>query len=540
MRNDSDLLRCYAQNRADDAFAELVQRHVGFVYAAALRQLNGATHRAEDVTQSVFIDLARKAGALSRHEHLLGWLHTSTRFACAKLKRAEQRRQHREQEAHAMHETLADDGRTAAAWEQLRPVLDDAMGELSEGEREVILLRFFQGRRFAGVGEALGLTEDAARMRVERALGRLRLALERRHVTSTTAALALVLGQLPAVAVPASLAASVTGAALAGASGGLAGAVTLLFMKSKLTLAVGGAALVMGYAVYQSDAARRARQEANALAGERETLRDQIENLERRVAAAEQRAGELQRQPAVGLSLRNTTAFSAPTAAPATAAGGTFSFRALTPEQVRVRNGENVDATYAALYRRLEWTTAQREQFRNLMLDRQESGERLFKAAIAAARQKNPALDRAGMHEIFEATQAQIHVEQQAEATRVFGADVGEALAHYQSILPARSIATQLANALYHSPTPLTPAQSDQVAEILARGARGPLGKVEVGLMDADTAVAQLESAGVLTSVQTAELRRIVTRVTEQAAVDKARNTGSLAPEKSRPPGSEE
>jgi RNA polymerase sigma factor (sigma-70 family) len=540
MRNDAELLRCYARDRSDEAFAELVRRHVGFVYAAALRQLNGATHRAEDVTQTVFIDLARKAAALSRREHLLGWLHTSTRFACAKLKRAEQRRQHREQEAHAMHEILADDSSTVAAWEQLRPVLDDAMGELSEGEREVILLRFFQGRRFAGVGEALGLTEDAARMRVERALGRLRLALERRHVTSTTAALALALGNLPAVAVPATLAASVTGAALAGASGGLAGGVTLILMKTKLTLAAGGAALVVGFAVHQSNEARRARQEAHALTGEREALRVQVGELERRVASAEQRSAELQRQAAAGPALRNATAFTAPSAAPATTAGGTFSFRAATPEQARARNGENVDATYAALYRRLNWTPEQREQFRNVMLDRQESGERLFKAAIAAARQKNPALDRAGMHEVFEATQAQIQLEQQEEAKRVFGTAVGEALAHYQSILPARSIATQLANSLYHSPTPLTPAQSDQVAEILAQHARGPLGKVEVGLMDADTAMAQLESAGVLTSVQTAELRRIVARVTEQAVVDKARNTGSLVPEKARVPGSDE
>jgi RNA polymerase sigma factor (sigma-70 family) len=537
MRNDAELLRCYARDRADDAFAELVRRHVGFVYAAALRQLNGAAHRAEDVTQLVFTDLARKAGALAGHEHLVGWLHTSTRFACAKMKRAEQRRQHREQEAHAMQEIMADDG-TTAAWEQLRPVLDDAMGDLSDGEREVILLRFFQGRRFAGVGEALGLTEDAARMRVERALGRLRLALARRQITSTTAALALALGNLPAVAVPASLATTVTGAALAGASGGLAGAATLLFMKTKLTMALGGAALVVGYAVYQADDARRARQHAATLAYERDALRAQVGELEQRVASVERRNAELQRPPAAETALRHATAFAAPT--PVAQSGGVLTFRTATPEQARARNGENVDATYAALYRRLDWSAAQREQFRNLMLERQESGERLFKSAIAAARRKNPALDRAGMHEIFEATQAQIHREQQEEAARVFGPVVGEALTHYQSILPARSIATQLANALYHSPAPITPAQSDEVAEVLARHSRGPFGKVEIGSLDADAAVAQLEAAGVLNSAQAVELRRVVARVVDQAVADKARNTGSAVPGKARAPGSEQ
>src|SRR5476651_1834177 len=124
MNDDAALLRRYSGDRDEGAFAELVQRHLALVYGAALRQLGGATHRAEEVTQSVFTDLARKASSLARRDDLAGWLYTSTHFAAAKLKRAEQRRQTREQEAHTMHELLSGSP-SEADWERLRPVLDD-------------------------------------------------------------------------------------------------------------------------------------------------------------------------------------------------------------------------------------------------------------------------------------------------------------------------------------------------------------------------------------------------------------------------------
>jgi RNA polymerase sigma factor (sigma-70 family) len=100
---DSELLRRFAEEHFEEAFAELVSRRLALVYSAALRQVGGDAHRAEDVTQEVFIDLARKARSLSRHPALIGWLYTSTHFAAAKLIRTEQRRARREQEAIAMH-----------------------------------------------------------------------------------------------------------------------------------------------------------------------------------------------------------------------------------------------------------------------------------------------------------------------------------------------------------------------------------------------------------------------------------------------------
>src|SRR5688572_27873578 len=103
MSDDAELWRRYAERRDEAAFAELVRRHVDLVYAAALRQLGGAKHRAQDVTQSVFVDLARRAGALAGRTEIVVWLYTSTHYAAAKLKRGEQRRQTREAEAQLMH-----------------------------------------------------------------------------------------------------------------------------------------------------------------------------------------------------------------------------------------------------------------------------------------------------------------------------------------------------------------------------------------------------------------------------------------------------
>jgi RNA polymerase sigma factor (sigma-70 family) len=290
MDTDAELLRRYAETGSQEAFAELVRRHLAFVYAAALRQVGGSVHRAEDVTQAVFTALARKAGSLTRRAELVGWLYTSTHYAAAKLKRAEQRRQTHEQEAQAMQEMLSSNG-AEAEWERLRPVLDDAMHALPERDREAILLRFFQGSPFAEVGRRLDLSEDAARMRVDRALEKLRGLLVRRHITSTTAALALLLANQPAVAVPAGLAASVTGAVLANVVAGGGSAATALgilkFMSmTKVQLGVASALLILaiGSAVYEAGEARGAKVAVAAANRARDELNARLQISDRRVA----------------------------------------------------------------------------------------------------------------------------------------------------------------------------------------------------------------------------------------------------------------
>src|SRR5471032_1175640 len=138
MIEDAELLRRYADSHDEDDFAELVRRHVNLVYSAALRQVNGDAHLAQDITQLVFADLARKAGSLASHRVLAGWLFTSTRFAAAKAVRGERRRHAREAEAHLMQE-LNREPSAQLDWARVRPVLDDVLGELGDADREAIL-----------------------------------------------------------------------------------------------------------------------------------------------------------------------------------------------------------------------------------------------------------------------------------------------------------------------------------------------------------------------------------------------------------------
>jgi RNA polymerase sigma factor (sigma-70 family) len=216
MTTDGELLRRYAEENSEHAFTKLVERHVKLVYSAALRQVNGDEHLARDVAQSVFTDLARKATALARRESLTGWLYSGTHFAAAKVVRREQRRHTREQEAHAMQE-LIQDPLPDANWERLRPVLDQAMHELKEADRAVILMRYFESHSFADIGQKLGLSEDAARKRTGRTLEKLRESLTKRGV-STGATLGTVLSAHAVQMAPAGLAATLASTSLAGAS----------------------------------------------------------------------------------------------------------------------------------------------------------------------------------------------------------------------------------------------------------------------------------------------------------------------------------
>jgi RNA polymerase sigma factor (sigma-70 family) len=250
MKDDSTLLQGYARDRSESDFAELVRRHVNLVYSAALRQVNGDAFLAQDVTQLVFTDLARKAGKLANHRVLAGWLFTSTRFAAAKLVRGERRRQSREQEAQLMQEISASDSTASLDWERVRPVLDDALAELGERDREAILLRYLEDRDFTQVGARLSLSDNAARMRVDRAVEKLRTLLARRGVTSTAAALALTLTNQAVMAAPASLAVTVTGTALAGvAATGTTGILTFMSL-TKLQIAIAAAVVVAGSGAY--------------------------------------------------------------------------------------------------------------------------------------------------------------------------------------------------------------------------------------------------------------------------------------------------
>ncbi len=221
MTDNDELLRQYADTGSEKAFAELVLRNLPLVYSAALRQVGRDEQLAKDVAQSVFTDLARKAASLRGRGVLTGWLYTSARFAAANAARAHRRRQIRER-AVAM-QGGAFNPTPEPAWDEISPVLDEAMAELNAAEKTAVLLRFFENKELKDVGLALGVSEDAARMRVNRALEKLRDLLAGRGITSAPEALGAALCAHAVQGAPAGLAASLPTTALTAAASAAAG-----------------------------------------------------------------------------------------------------------------------------------------------------------------------------------------------------------------------------------------------------------------------------------------------------------------------------
>ncbi|MBI5767987.1 MAG: sigma-70 family RNA polymerase sigma factor [Verrucomicrobia bacterium] len=296
--DDVALLRRYVADRSEAAFAELVRRRIGLVYAVAVRQCGGDAHLAEDVTQEVFADLARKAGTLMARPALSGWLYRGAHFAASDVVRAERRRRAREEASGRMNETTGEAAGGMVDGEKLRPMLDAAMTDLDDDDRDAVTLRYIEEKSYAEIGRALRLAEDTARKRVERALDKLHAALARRGVTSTNAALALALANQAAATVPAGLVASVTAGALAGAATG-AGAVgwgLAGFMGTKATVGIVGALVLAGIgtawwgtaqARQAEEALAAAKREQAALNAKLNGLEAQVQTETRRVAAAE-------------------------------------------------------------------------------------------------------------------------------------------------------------------------------------------------------------------------------------------------------------
>jgi RNA polymerase sigma factor (sigma-70 family) len=237
MTDHRTLLAEYAATGSEEAFRELVARYIDLVYSTAVRLVNGDTHRAEDVAQTVFADLARLAGKFSQDVMLGGWLHRRTWHVATTLMRNERRRQNRERQAAEMN-TLQDHAETS--FERIAPLLDEAINQLGASDRAAIVLRFFEHRDLRAVGAALGSNEDAAQKRVSRAVEKLRGHFARRGIVASSTAIASVIAAHAVHAAPAGLASAVTTASLTGAAGsssfGLASTLIKTMLVKKTTL----------------------------------------------------------------------------------------------------------------------------------------------------------------------------------------------------------------------------------------------------------------------------------------------------------------
>lgn len=326
MTESQQLLADVAERGSETAFRELVTRYVDLVYSTAFRVVDGDAHRAEDVAQTVFLDLWRESPKISMSVMLGGWLHRHTCFVASNVMRGERRRQDREREAAEMN--LLNQSDTGVA--HLTPVLDEAINELGEEDRKAILLRFYERMDLRSVGKALGITENAAQKRVSRALGQLESILTHQGVTTSTVAIGVALVAEAVKAAPLGLAASITAATLSGNAFAAATAATatktiaMTTLQKTIISSVVVAALSAG--IYQTRRAANARAEAQtvrrefaekfqqlSIAGDEATrqlaaLRDEndrlksdtaeVGGLRRQVTVLRQRLAEMSRKPA--------------------------------------------------------------------------------------------------------------------------------------------------------------------------------------------------------------------------------------------------
>ena len=298
--SDHDLLRQYAHDGSQAAFATLVDRHVNLVYSAARRQVN-SPQLAEEVAQSVFIDLARHAPRFNPATPLVAWLHVVARRTAIDIIRREARRQAREHHAAtsaACAEPVAPAMKPSLpAWAAVEPLLDEAVESLDTTDRAAILLRYFENKTLREVGVALGASEDAAQKRVSRSVEQLRAFFLRRGVTVTAAGLASDLSAHALQFAPAGLSATISAAtalstAASTATLETARFITMTTLQKSVVLAafavIGGAGLFQA-AVYvrQDSSLSQLQAQSTALQREVSAARASHEALTRRLTEVE-------------------------------------------------------------------------------------------------------------------------------------------------------------------------------------------------------------------------------------------------------------
>ena len=465
MTEDAELLRHYVNSRSEVDFTALVERHLNLVYQAALRRLGGRSDLAQDAAQHVFTTLAREGPKLVSHPALVGWLFTATRHAASHLLRTERRQQERELEA-LVRNTL-ENSEPNADWVQIRDQLDEVMDKLGEQDRAAILMRFFHNQAFAQVGNALGLSEDAARKRVDRALDRLRRLLVKRGITSTAAALGIVLSSQAVSAAPAGLAQTIASTALVpGATASLPASGLFYFMNTKIALNVAGtlslAGLLslpsIGLTLYAKHQATHSEMTAANARQENERHATELNKLQEQEREADQKAvdlkAELDRTLAATDALTKTKQPTPPTSpvqskaqADALADGKLFLAQFPQSRQMLLDLGRaQVHAKHAGFYRSSNLTAAQIEEFEN------RTAEFWLQSEAITPNSMNPLVGQLPDDQL----------------RQIFGAENFQHFQEFNRAKAAHWVAGYVALAVGYVATPISAQQSEQLVQLIA------------------------------------------------------------------------
>ncbi len=495
--NDADLLNRYASNQSEEAFSELVRRHLNLVYLAAVRRLAGDTHRAEDVTQTVFAELARNARALARHSALEGWLYATTRNVALQAIRTERRRQTREVAATII--AMNDESDPKLDGERLAPVIDAALDRLNQRDREIVLLRFFRGQAFAEIAQRCGISEDAARFRVNRALERMRGLLAQRGVTSTAAAIALAFAEHAGATPADALVKTVTTGALAKAAAVPAGVVVnFLSVMSSTKIATSAAvalACASGFWIHRNYAEWSS---ARAELGSRTAAYD--------AAVKTFEAG----------ARSNSPSSASPIAATVTPKSATAVTRAASRDVPRTPSavGRPVSAGASPAPRNVNWELSRNPEVRAALAGWIKSALRSNNAAfyrlanltpeqIAAFEDLSLEYDiNMGAVVLTLRPESKTVAQVNDDIHRLLGDANFELMQDYAKTKFVRAVTTGLAGYAYNSDAPLSAAQADQLTRIFAESSPKYAAGVPPFPADIDWSIALPRAKAILTSSQ--------------------------------------
>ena len=290
-QSDQELLRNYVERKSDPAFATLVERYIDLVHSAAFR-MSGDPHSAKDITQCVFVALSHNARRLTERPTVAGWLHNTARNLASKDIRSQIRRRTREQEAAAMNELLTTD--STANWEEIAPHLDAALGELSEPERDALLLRYFKNEDLRTVGATFGISEDAAQKRVSRAVEHLREFFAKRGITAGASGLVTVVSANAVQAAPVGLAITIsTAAALTGTTLATTATKAIAMTTLQKTVVTTTVAVLAGVGIYEARQASQLHNQIQAMQQQQSLQTEQFQQLQADFAMATNRLVDL-------------------------------------------------------------------------------------------------------------------------------------------------------------------------------------------------------------------------------------------------------
>lgn len=518
MQSDSDLLLRYVNDGSQEAFAELVRRHIDFIYSSALRRVGMDAHLAKDVTQDVFTEFARKSSSLLNRPALEGWLYTTCRFKAVDVVR--RIRRGRERESLFMNANQVANA-TEPEWEQLRPVIDDALDSLNRADRQILVLRYLRNKSFAELGRTLELTEDAARMRSTRALDRLRVMLAKRGIKSSAEALGLILTNQAIGAAPIGLAAQVATGALSLANVSSPAASTVFHATNTVKIATSIATLALllvsvSVAIHEFRAHQRAARQFAEEQVKTTATNARLHDLSHQLEAAVQDESKLRAR--IDAMVSAVERAKAKRAGVADIAATSRDFVDKNPKALALVVGHDIAHNaqkYAPLFSSLGLSPEKQTQVLKLLAQRSDLGLTWFSAPDANSPTAVIAVnaDPLSPEEIS------------AQLKNLLGDTGYQAYQDFNRAGAAQTLAQQLAGSLYATASPITAVQGNQLAQVLAQSSndyQNGKGVWSSAQINWDTALSNAQT--LLTPPQMDALRAVIQTSSYEQAINAASN----------------